>query len=213
MIGKLFKNIIEKYYLNRGLKYFKRAKYEKSEQCFKKALDSKHSDHSSYLLATSLIAQYKHPEAITYLEKIEHREENLLITSTLIECSLVSRNWDKASEIISHIKDSYPNNTLILNFSEIANNNEKREAYALGKEYFFKANQFFDKQEFTEALSSIKKAIEIDEANSSYSYLAGIISVKAKNPKDETIRLFEKAVKLSPQNDNYKKALMKSRNR
>jgi tetratricopeptide (TPR) repeat protein len=208
MIGGYINYFKEKYHQRRGIRLINYYNFLGALLQFEKAILINPSDVNFFYYAICLIALNNHEKAINYLEKIvKEQTDNLLINTTLCECYFVIRNWDKATEILIKLNEKASENTTIKHFSEIINDDVKRENYAKAKEFFYNAQQQFTKKNMEKAIQDIKLAIEFDPTNSSYHYFAGIILLKSNADKTEIEEYLEKAIMLSPKNENYKSQL------
>jgi tetratricopeptide (TPR) repeat protein len=199
---------IEKYHQKRGLRYMRVSDHKKASHHFEKALLLNDSSTNYYNYSVVLISDNKHRQAISYLEQItEKHADDLLIAATLCECYLVAREWEKAEDYLSYLSNKFPESILIKKMYDISQDSILREKYATGKEYFYKSSDLLNTKDFDGAIDMIKNAIDLDELNSTYYYFASVILLMAKSPKEEVSSYLEKAVMLSPQNEQYKKVL------
>ena len=198
----------EKYHQKKGIKFLSRAKYQKSLHHFEKALLINDSTVNNFYYSISLIALNRHSEAITFLEKIiDSHTNDILISSTLTECYLAVREWEKAEHLADYLLEKFKENTFIQKLHSITNDVVLREKYAAAKESFYKTIENMDNKDYEAAFLEINKAIEMDEENASYYFLAGTILMQANRKKEEYVLYYEKAVLLAPKNESYKKHL------
>lgn len=199
---------LEKYHTARGLRMLQRGNYYNAKLHFEKSLLIKDSSTNYFYYSIALISLYEHKKAITFLEKIiDSHTEDILIATTLAECYLVVREWDKAEELIAFLMAKFPDKQIVKKLYDINSDSVHREKYAESKEYFFKAMDLFNKKDSDAAFATIKNAIDLDDTNSSFHYMAGIIQLQGKKNKKEIEIHLEKAILLSPNNENYKKQL------
>jgi len=208
MLSHYVNVFLEKYHQRRGLRLIRRSQYKKAAYHFERALLLGDSVANFYYYSVSLISLNKHAQAISYLEKIvENHSDDILISTTLAECYLVVREWVKAEDFLSFLNDKFKDNIVVRRLFDISKDLILREKYATSKEYFFKAIELLDSKKIEEALTNAQSAIELDELNSSYYFLAGVILMQGKRAKAEVEGYLEKAVLLAPQNEGYKKQL------
>jgi tetratricopeptide (TPR) repeat protein len=197
-----------KYHLRRGLKMLQSSRYKQAAYHFEKAILLDGSIESFFYYAVTLVSLHKHKEAIAYLERIlEKTDDNIMVSTMLADCYLVVREWEKAERLLSYLKGKYVNNIVIEQLYIISQDAVLREKYAEGKECFYMALDLLDKRDMERSFESIKKAIELDETNASYYFLAGVILMQDNQPKENVEAYLEQAVLLSPQNENFKRQL------
>ena len=221
MIENFLNTLIVKYHQRRGLHFLNLSRYKKAILHFEKALLLNDSVENFFYFSICLIALNKHQEAISYLERIMDRQtEDILISSSLMECYLVVREWEKGERLANYLAEKFPTNTFVQKLKSIIIDPIKREKYATAKESFFTAVDFIEKKEYDAAFEAIKTAIDLDESNAAYYYLAGTILLKPHPrrmsgdaawkvafPVQDHLYYFEKAVLLAPQNESYKRHL------
>jgi tetratricopeptide (TPR) repeat protein len=208
MFGQYWDMFWGKYHLRRGLRMLQGSKYKKAAYHFEKAILLLDSTESFFYYAVTLVSLHKHKEAIAYLERIvEKTDDNILVSTTLADCYLVVREWEKAEQLLRYLKGKYVNNIVIEQLYIISQDAILREKYAEGKECFYMALDLLDKRDMEQSFESIKRAIELDETNASYHFLAGVILMQDNQPKENLEAYFEQAVLLSPQNENFKRQL------
>jgi len=208
MLNILINTLREKYHQKSGLKCLAHSKFQQALQHFERALVYHASTENYYYYAIILISLHKHQEAIPFLEKILHNhEDSLLIVISLAECFLVTREWGKAEMFLEYYYAKNKENLLLKKMYLIAYDVSLREKYAESKEFYFLALEFLEKKDYLVALLNIEKALELDELNTTYLYLASVLMIKAKKPKEEIAPYLEKAVLFARENDKYKKQL------
>jgi tetratricopeptide (TPR) repeat protein len=201
-------SIVEKYHRNRGLKLLRLSMYKKAFHHFEKALSLDDSMINYFYFSICLISMNKHRSAIKYLEKIfDAHKDDILISTTLAECYLVVRDWCKADDLLGFLTDTHKDNIFIRKLWTISHDVVLREKYAASKEYFYHASEYLDIKDYDSSYSKIKQAIDLDDSNSTYYFLAGLILIQGKKPKIEIEQYLERAVFLSPNNVSYKKKL------
>jgi len=199
---------LEKYHQKKGIRLLGRSRYKEAFQQFERALLLNDSTVNYFYYSVCLISMNRHRQAIGYLEKIfDKHDDMILISTTLAECYLVVRDWCKADDFLGFLVNKYSENVFIKRLWDISQDPILREKYASSKEYFYKAVEELEIKNYTAALEQIKQAIVIDELNSVYYFFAGIILLQAKSPKHEVEDYLEKALALSPYNEQYKKKL------
>jgi len=208
VFADIFDLIIMRYHQRRGLKALHISNFPKATYHFEKAL-LRSTDHINYFyLAVALIGQHKHQRAVVFLEKIiDDHCEDILISSTLAECYLVLREWEKAERLLNFLYGKFPQNTTIKYLHLLVNDSILRDKYACGKELFFQSVESLERREITQAILHIEKAIELNETNSAYYFFAGYLLMQAKKERAEVEKYIEKAVQLAPHNESYKRHL------
>ncbi len=208
MIKEYFNTFWAKYHQLRGVKMLHRNQMSKAYKHLEKSLIYKDYTETYFYFAIALIGQEKHKSAIPYLQKIldKHPDERIALSS-LAECYLVTRQWDKSEDILSYLKQKSPNNATIQKLYKICIDPVLREKYVQGKELFYSASDELDKKNYDIAYEKCLKAIELEDDNPAYYYLAGLILMSAKKPKAEIEPFCEKAVNLAPKNLAYKQQL------
>jgi len=208
MFGHLIDIIFERFHQRRGLKALHVSDFAKAIYHFEHAL-LRNTDHINYFyLAVSLIGQHKHERAVVLLEKIiDDHYEDILISSTLAECYLVLREWEKAEQLLDYLVGKFPQNTTVKYLHQLVSDPLLRDKYACGKELFFQSVASLERREIAQAIQHIEKAIELNESNSAYYFFAGYLLMQAKKEKAEVEKYIEKAVQLAPHNEVYKQHL------
>jgi len=208
MIFSFWDMFLEKYHQNRGVRAMRRSRYRDACSHFEKALLLNDSAANYFYYSVCLIAMNKHKSAIGYLEKIfDKHNDVILVSSTLAECYLVVRDWCKADDFLGFLVNKYGDNVFIKRLWDISQDPILRERYAASKECFYKALERLDAKDYDTSFEQIKYAIDLDEMNSAYYFMAGVILFQGKKPKREVESYFEKAVILAPYNEQYKKKL------
>ena len=208
MIDSFWNMFLEKYHQNRGIRLMRKSQYKNAFYHFEKALLLKDSTVNYFYYSVCLIALNKHKSAIGYLEKIfDKHNDMILVSTTLAECYLVVRDWCKADDFLGFLVNKHKDNVFINRLWDISQDPILREKYAASKECFYKAVEQLDAKEYDTSIEQIKCAIDLDEMNSAYYYLAAIILLQGKRPKSEVESYMEKAVLLAPYNEEYKKKL------
>ena len=208
MISEYFDIFKGKYHKLRGIRFMSRARFKKALTHFERAILLHEDLDSMFYYSTCLISLNQHNKAISYLERVlEKSAENILVSTMLAECYLVDREWEKAEQFINTLQVNNEENQFVLKLQNIAQCPVLRENYATSKEYFFKSMDDLENTRYDSAFENIKKAIEFDDENSSHYFTAGLILFTAKKPKQEIENYLEKAISLSPQNENYKQQL------
>ena len=191
------------------MKYLAATKTKKAMSHFEKALLINNSIENYYFYSISLIDTNKYVEAIGFLEKIvEKHDDIVLISTTLIDCYLYVKEWEKAERLVNILMDKFPNHHYVNKLYNITLDIVYREKYVTAKISYHNAVALIEKKEFKAAFTEISCAIEIDPTNATYHFVAGTILVSQKKKKEEIKKYFEKAVLLSPKNEYYKKNLM-----
>ncbi|MCK9329885.1 MAG: CDC27 family protein [Candidatus Cloacimonetes bacterium] len=208
MIKEYYNTFWNKYHQIRGVKLLQRNLIKKARFHFEKALMHKESYESYYCIAICFMSHRNYKYAITYFEKVlEKLPEEKLTLLSLTECYLITREWEKAEDILNMLSQKITNNHTLNKFLSISNDPILREKYAESKEYYFNARDEYDNKNYDLAYENILKAIELNTDNASYHYFAGIILLTARKPKNQLEIYFENAVRLSPENITYKKQL------
>ena len=208
MFSNIFNSFLANYHKKRGLRFIHHSKFKEAIHHFEKAFLFCEDLDNLFFFAVCLISLNRHEKAISYLERIfEESSENILISATLTECYLTTREWDKAEKMINKLLISHQENQLFQKYHTIVEDPILREKYALGKEHFYHATDELEKKQFDNAIDNIKKAIEYDSNNASYYFTASLILEKGKKQKQDIAEYLEKAILFAPQNETYKKKL------
>jgi len=208
MFERYITRIREYRYQKKGIKFLSLSKFEKALFCFEKAILLNNSVQNIFYYSISLIALNRHLEAVSYLEPLMNEYSvELLISTTLLDCYLVLKEYDKANCLLDNLIVNYSDNTLLQKFYTIIKDPVLREKYSLSKEFFYQSIKYEKEHNYEAGYTAIKTAIELDKNNATYHYTAGNLLLKAKKPKEDYVKYFEKAVILAPQNEMYKKQL------
>ena len=208
MLSDIFNILLAKYHKKRGLRFLTCSKFKTALHHFEKAFLLLEDSDSLFFFTICLISLNKHEKAISYLERIyEQSPENILVSATLTECYLTTREWDKAEKIINMLLLNHHQNQLFQKYHTIVEDPVLREKYAIGKEHFYRATDELEKKQFDNAIENVKKALEFDQNNASYCFTASLILEQGKKPKQEIVEYLEKAIFLAPLNETYKKKL------
>jgi tetratricopeptide (TPR) repeat protein len=198
----------EKYHQRRGLRLLHKTAFEKAAYHLEKALVLNASTVNLFYFAVALVALNRHTEAVVYLEKvIDEHVDNLLISTTLVECYLVIREWEKAEKLVNYLHTKNPENSTVKFLYETTSDPIIRDKYACGKEQFFLAKDAMNKKDLKVAYEHISRAVELDEKNAAYLFYAAYILLMDRRPKIEVEQYLEKAVLYAPQNEGYKRQL------
>lgn len=208
MIFDYINKFREKYNQQRGQRYLSRGIRDKAYKCFEKALLLNNDYVNQFNMALVLISMNKHNEAISLLEKVlEKYPDNELVLTTLAESYMILRNWDQAIERYMQLNDEHPKHSLYIRNLNRAKDVVGREKYVRSRELFFKGMELLDEQKYDESLAMLNEALELDPDNAIINNTIGHIMLMAQKKNEEIIPYFEKAVLLSPQNENYKRNL------
>jgi len=208
MISDLINIFLVKYHKKRGCRFLHNGQCTKAKYHFEKSLLYGEDFESRFFYALCLMSVNKHNEAIIHFEQVVGIAPDDFVTFiSLIECYLVTQNWEKAIELVNNQIEQYKENLIVQKLYKIANDPILREEYVMSKVSYFQALEDFDNKKLTSAFENIVKAIELDKTNSVYYYTAAMILLKDKKPKEEIEFYLEKAVFLSQNKVQYKKQL------
>ena len=197
-----------RFHFRRGLRLLGRSMFQKAASHFEKSMLLDGLTESFFYFAICMIALNRHNHAIKYLEDIlEKHDDNMLAATTLAECYMVVREWDKAERILGVLQSKYTENLTIKYLYVTVSDPAERERYAQAKEYFFLAKEALEKKQYDTAIDNITKAIDRNDTNASYYFFASIVMLEAKRDKKEVEQYLEKAVYLRPNNESYKRQL------
>ena len=207
----MLQNILDKnkeiYHQKKGLKNINSGDYKKALHHFEKAIliNSDHTNNFHYSIC--LIALNRFYDAIQILEKIDNElDDDIIIMTLLVDCYLTVRYWDKAIQVLN-ILEKKVDNPFFKKMYSLAHDEVKRENYALGKESFFSALDYAENNDFDSAFIQMRRAIALYEENPKYYYLLATFLEKGKKDKEGIEYYIEKAIKLAPDNETYKKYL------
>jgi len=190
-----------------GYKSLRKGKHEKALRYFKKAMQISQevSIIFNYVVALSAVGKYQ--EAYPYLTQIlsEYQDNEMALSLMLWVCMML-RKWDKALQMCEKIRLQFPSNQEFIHLYDILQNEVIREKFVSAHELIKQAEQKTLKKQYSDSISLLKKALEInpDEALA-YSNLASIYYLLKK--KEEAKQYIKKAVELDPLNSKYKQNL------
>ncbi|MCL1827616.1 MAG: hypothetical protein FWG20_06180 [Candidatus Cloacimonetes bacterium] len=208
MISEYWHTFLGQYHKRRGIRLLSKACFQKAQSHFEKSILYIEDIESLYFYAVCLISLNKHEQAINYLSQIYEKTPNEnIVAATLLECYIVTRKWELATEMIEHPNFVKSENLTLQTLITVAQDPEKREIYASSKEHFFTAMNDLKNKKIDDALRNIEKAIEYEPENPSYYYTASLIVYEGRRPKADVTFYLEKAIKYAPQNEQYKKLL------
>jgi len=208
MLISYFQRFKEKYLQNRGQRLLTQGQNKKAYTCFEKALILNNNYINQFNMGLVLIAMNKHSQALGYLEKtLEQFPDNEVILTTIGESYTVLRQWDKAIECYQKLHENHSDFPLYKKHYERLLDAEKREQYVNSRELFFKGLELQEQKLLNEAIESFQQALSFDEDNAMINNTIGIAMSMANKSKKEIEPYFEMAVKLSPQNEGFKRNL------
>jgi tetratricopeptide (TPR) repeat protein len=194
-----------KFFLYRGLYYYKSMQYAPAIDEFLKAADEDSKSSEPYVQLALLYINatnpsYQNPEkAVEYAEKaVDLAPDSLRALDTLGRAYFFAGRYDLAEETVKRALEKSPGNPVLEETLARFQNTVKGSA----DEHNLKGAQLLEAGDYAAAADEFKTAIEIDPKFADGYYNLGKVYSQLKD-HDQALTHYKKAIELDPENPRY----------
>ena len=194
-----------KYFLYRGIYYYKNLQFAPAIEEFLKAADEDTKSPEPYIQLSLLYSNASNPsyrdgeKAVEYAEKaVELAPDSLKAVDTLANAYFSAGKYDAAEETIRRAMEKSPGNSVLTESLMRFQNTVKGSA----DEHNLKGAELLEAGDYGAAAEEFKTAVEIDPKFSDGYYNLGKVYSQIKD-YDQALVSYKKAIELDPENARY----------
>lgn len=161
---------------------------------------------NKFSLALCKMNLREYEAALELLEPIHKLiPDQLFAGITYAQCLMLSKHFPEAEDVYQQLLDLNPENSLLKLLVTLVQDPVGRDKFVTSLDYQYQASLLQEEKHHEEALTILKKAVELTPEDAALHNNLGALMLKLKYPKTEVMAAFARAMQLSPDNDRYKR--------